>query len=168
MSDGADPHRRLKNAFSRYATGVTIATCAAPGGVSAALTVNSFTSVSLEPPLVLWSLQRTSGAFDAFMAADNYAISVLRAGQEETSARFAMRGAEPLSPAEVEAWRTGAPLLKDRLAGFDCAVEARHAAGDHVIMVGRVLKFDAFDGAPLLYFASGYATGPDAPPQVLD
>ncbi|MEO1014428.1 MAG: flavin reductase family protein [Pseudomonadota bacterium] len=163
MSYPTDPYRRLKDAFARYATGVTVATCAGADGATAALTVNSFTSVSLEPALVLWSLQRSSAAFDAFMASENYAISVLRAGQEHVSTRFATRGAEAIGPEEADTWETGAPLLKDRLAGFDCAVEARHPAGDHVILVGRVLKYDSFSGAPLLYYASAYATGPDAP-----
>ncbi|MBI1392232.1 MAG: flavin reductase [Alphaproteobacteria bacterium] len=161
MVHEVDPYRRLKDAFARYATGVAIATCAPPGRAPAALTVNSFTSVSLNPSLVLWSLQRSAGAYDAFMAADNYAISVLRAGQEATSTRFATRGAESPTREEFETWATGAPVLRERLAGFDCRISARHDAGDHVILVGEVLQFDSFGGKPLLYYASGYATGPD-------
>ncbi|MEL7492108.1 MAG: flavin reductase family protein [Pseudomonadota bacterium] len=157
-----DPYRPLKNAFGRFATGVTIVSCKPEGADPVAITVNSFTSVSLDPSLVLWCLETRASTFEAFMSADNYAVSVLRASGEGLSNRFADHAPTPLSADEREVWITGAPILKDRLAAFDCRVVDRHRSGDHVILVGKVLKFDAHNGAPLLYFASNYAEGPEA------
>lgn len=155
-----DPYRPLKNAFGRFATGIAIASCAnARGGVTA-ITVNSFTSVSLEPPLVLWCLETKASTFGDFIGAPSYAISILNAGQQAMSERFAGHQPLPLQPHEIELWLTGAPVLAERLAGFDCRVVDRHRSGDHVILVGAVLQFDSFDGAPLTYFASRYIKSP--------
>ncbi|MEL7486920.1 MAG: flavin reductase family protein [Pseudomonadota bacterium] len=157
-----DPYRSLKNAFGRYATGVTVISCINGAATPTAITVNSFSSVSLEPPLVMWCIDKKASAFETFYAADHYAVSVLPAGAEDVSNRFASHAPEPISDAESERWISGAPLLADRIAGFDCRVTDRHDAGDHVILVGEVLKFDCADGAPLLYYASAYASGPEA------
>lgn len=159
-STGSDPHRELKNAFGRYATGVTVVSCKGPGGEIAAMTVNSFSSVSLSPALVSWCIERRASSFAIFAGAENYAVSVLRHDQETASNDFARFGAAALDHHAHETWQTGAPLLADRLAGFDCAITARHEAGDHLILIGEVLRFDAKPGAPLLYFASQYAHGP--------
>ncbi|MEM9168575.1 MAG: flavin reductase family protein [Pseudomonadota bacterium] len=156
----SDPHRSLKDSFGRFATGVTVVTCRSKDGTVSALTVNSFVSVSLEPPLVLWCVERRASLFSRFFEADNYAVSVLRADGQALSNRFAGRNPPPLEGREIEIWTTGAPLLKARLAGFDCRVVDRHDAGDHVILVGQVLRHDARAGAPLTYFASGYGVLP--------
>jgi len=155
-----DPHRPLKNAFGRFATGIAIATCANARGGYTAITINSFTSVSLEPALVLWCLEGKASSFGDFMAAPSYAISILAADQQALAERFARHEPQSLQPHELELWLTGAPVLAGRLAGFDCKVVDRHRSGDHVILVGEVAQFDAFDGAPLMYFASRYAKGP--------
>jgi flavin reductase (DIM6/NTAB) family NADH-FMN oxidoreductase RutF len=157
-----DPFRPLKDAFGRFATGVTVAGCAGPGGRPVLITVNSFASVSLDPPLVLWCIERRTSTFPAFMSADAYSVSVLRADQQVLSERFALHDPPPLLPHEYEIWATGAPILKERLAAFDCRITSRHVAGDHVILVAEVVKFEARDGAPLLYFASRYSKGPEA------
>jgi len=157
-----DPFRPLKNAFGRFATGVTVAACKNPDGAFTTITVNSFASVSLEPPLVLWCIDRQASSFEAFVAAQTYSISVLHDGQEAVSSRFAQRRPQKLAENEYEIWETGAPILKERLAGFDCKIIGRHRSGDHMILVGEVLRFDARPGAPLLYFASNYAKGPEA------
>lgn len=157
-----DPYRPLKDAFGRFATGVTVAGCRGPDGAPVLMTVNSFTSVSLEPALVLWCIESKASSFSAFMAADAYSISILHAGQQIVSDRYARFGSEPLRPEEVESWATGAPILKDRLAAFDCRVVDRHKAGDHVILIAEVVEFEARDGSPLIYFASRYAQGPEA------
>ena len=154
-----DQYRPLKDAFGRFATGIGVAACRKEDGSYAALTVNSFTSVSLGPPLVLWCIERRASSFPAFMAADSYAVSILRADQQHLSERFASHQPAPLSAEEIDIWRSGAPLLKNRLAGFDCEVEERHRAGDHIILVGKVLQFDSADGAPLIYFSSSYCKG---------
>lgn len=157
-----DPFRPLKDAMGRFATGVTIAGCAGAEGKPVLLTVNSFSSVSLDPPLVLWCIERRTTTFPAFMSADAYSINVLRADQQAMSERFAIHAPPPLRAGEYEIWTTGAPILKDCLASFDCRITSRHVAGDHVILVAEVVKFEARAGAPLLYFASRYARGPEA------
>lgn len=158
-----DEFRPLKNAFGRFATGIAVAACRGEDGEFTALTINSFTSVSLDPALVLWCIEYRASAFPVFMAAEHYAISILRSDQKEVSERFARYQPKILSPDEVEIWTTGAPVLKTRLAGFDCKVIARHKAGDHVILVGEVVRFDAGEGQPLVYFSSGYHAGVGAP-----
>ena len=155
-----DPYRPLKNAFGRFATGVAIAACANARGGYTAITVNSFTSVSLEPPLVLWCLESKASSFGDFIGALSYSVSILSDKQQAISERFARHDPEPLQPYEYELWLTGAPVLAERLAGFDCRVVDRHRSGDHVILVGHVMQFDSNDGAPLMYFASRYAKGP--------
>ena len=157
-----DPHRPLKNAFGRFATGVALAGCRGADGTPAMLTVNSFTSVSLSPPLVLWCIERKAAAFAAFAGADAYAITILKGGQQELSERFAAHAPAPPAASDCETWITGAPILKERLAGFDCRIVDRHPAGDHLVLIAEVVKFDARAGAPLLYFASRYAEGPEA------
>ncbi len=155
-----DPYRPLKNAFGRFATGVAVAACANTRGGYTAITVNSFTSVSLEPPLVLWCLEKKASSFGDFIGAPSYSVSILNDRQQAVSERFARHNPEPLQPHEYELWLTGAPVLSERLAGFDCRVVDRHRSGDHVILVGEVVQFASSDGAPLMYFASRYAKGP--------
>lgn len=155
-----DPFRPLKDAFGRFSTGVAIAACANDRGGYTAITINSFTSVSLSPALVLWCIENKASTFADFSASPSYAISVLSSAQQSVSERFASHAPRPLSAEECEIWRTGAPILKARLAGFDCQVVDRHRSGDHVIMVGRVAAFDSRPGAPLTYYASRYGKGP--------
>lgn len=157
-----DAFRPLKDAFGRFATGIGVASCIGENGERIAMTINSFASVSLEPPLVLWCIEKRASCYSAFMAADAYAVTILRASQQAQSDRFAGYKPDPLQPEEYETWETGAPVLSKRLAGFDCRVAARHQAGDHVILVGEVLKFDHREGHPLMYFASNYLKGPEA------
>ena len=154
-----DKYRPLKDAFGRFATGIAVASCRKADGSIAALTINSFTSVSLEPPLVLWCLENRASAYSAFMAADHYGVSILRADQEAASQRFARFLPEGPKDEEFERWSSGAPILKERLAGFECKITARHEAGDHVILVGEVTRFDSAKGEPLIYFASNYVKG---------
>ena len=155
-----DPFRPLKNAFGRFHTGVAVASCANARGGFTVITINSFTSVSLDPPLVLWCIENKASAFADFTASKSYAISILNDAQQSVSERFALHSPPPLSAEEYEIWKTGAPILKDRLAGFDCEVVDRHRSGDHVILVGKVAAFDSKAGAPLTYFASRYGKGP--------
>lgn len=158
----ADPFRPIKTAFGRFATGVVLAGCARADGAPVIITVNSFTSVSLSPPLVLWCLERRASTFAAFMAAQSYSINVLRADQKALSERYARHAPDPLPADAVEHWTTGAPILKDALAAFDCKVVDRHGAGDHVVLIAEVVRFRSADGAPLLYYASRYAAGPES------
>jgi flavin reductase (DIM6/NTAB) family NADH-FMN oxidoreductase RutF len=156
----ADPYRSIKNAFSRYATGVTVVSCAPDGREPVGLTVNSFTSVSLEPTMVLWCIEHRASVFADFMAADHYAVSVLAADQQDYSIRFATAGRHAFPPELRDTHVSSAPLLKGRLAGFDCRVVARHEAGDHVILLGHVVAFDSREGQPLVYAGGAYLNGP--------
>ncbi len=154
-----DQYRPLKDAFGRFATGIGVAACKTEKNGFAAITINSFTSVSLDPPLVLWCIEKRASVYPDFMATDSYSISILGADQKATSERFARYEPESLTGEEIDIWDTGAPLLKGRIAGFDCKISMRHKAGDHVILVGEVVRFDSADGAPLVYFASNYHAG---------
>ncbi len=155
-----DPFRPLKDAFGRFATGVSVAACANARGGFTAMTVNSFTSVSLDPPLVLWCIEKRASSFPDFAAAGAYSISILNNRQQAVSERFAWHDPPTLTVDECVFWKSGAPILRERLAGFDCEVVDRHPSGDHIILIARVVQFDSFAGAPLLYFASRYADGP--------
>ncbi|MEM9809927.1 MAG: flavin reductase family protein [Pseudomonadota bacterium] len=155
-----DPHRPLKNAFARYSTGVTVVSCLTPEGSPVGITVNSFSSVSLDPPLVLWCLAEESSVAKVFLAADHYAVSVLSADQEAFSNRFATPGHHGINDDEAEVFRTGAPLLKGRIAGFDCQLANRFTVGDHTILIGEVVHFDSQSGKPLIYSGRQYMDGP--------
>ena len=156
----SDPFRPLKDAFGRFSTGVAVATCANQRGGYTAITINSFTSVSLDPPLVLWCIEKKASTFADFAASGAYAVSILNHSQQQVSERFARHLPAPLAAHEAVVWKTGAPILAERLAGFDCEIVDRHHSGDHVILVGKVVQFDSSPGAPLLYFASDYGAGP--------
>lgn len=143
--------------LGRYATGVTVVTTRTPEGDPVGLTVNSFTSVSLDPPLVLFCLDLEAGSLPAFEAADGFAVNILRAGQEAVSNRFADPEAARFTQEGVAHWTSGAPILAEALAALDCSVHARHEGGDHVILVGRVRQLAILDDAdPLIYWRGGY------------
>lgn len=152
----------LKNAFARFITGVTVVSCQPPGeGVNPiGMTVNSFTSVSLEPPLVLWCIDKNSSTFDFFDAVDHYAVSILRGDQQHLSERFSTPGQHEFDGLETDVFVTGAPVLRERLAGLDCKIEARHDAGDHLILLGSVVAFDYEHESPLMYVGREYLQGP--------
>ena len=147
---------RLREALGNFVTGVTVITTRSKGGLHG-LTANSFSSVSLSPPLVLFSLSRTADCFDAFEDTEFFAISVLRLDQEALSSRFATKDIDKWTGVH---WRPGlgdCPLLDGAIATFECRVTARHEGGDHVIYVGEVLKFAQHpEGAPLAFFRGRY------------
>ncbi|RWM07158.1 MAG: flavin reductase family protein [Mesorhizobium sp.] len=146
-----DP-RLLRNAFGRFATGVTVVTTGTADG-PVAITANSFSSVSLDPPLVLWSIGRHSRRFDAFANAAYYAIHVLADDQIELCWRFSKSGTD-FAGLELTWNGHGVPLLPRALARFECSVADRFPAGDHMILLGRVLELETQEGLPLL-FAGG-------------
>ncbi|MEE4212834.1 MAG: flavin reductase family protein [Parvularcula sp.] len=156
----SDPYRPLKNAFARFATGITVVSCLDREGRALGITVNSFTSVSLEPPLVSWCLDDLTSVAGAFLVADAYAVSILAAEQEALSNRFATPGQHGFLAEEGETYASGAPLLKGRIAGFDCRLADRLKVGDHTILIGEVVHFDARDGEPLVYAGRQYMRGP--------
>jgi flavin reductase (DIM6/NTAB) family NADH-FMN oxidoreductase RutF len=153
MEDASDP-RRLRDAFGCFGTGVTLVSATNPEGGVTAVTANSFTSVSLEPPLLLFCLSKRSRRLPVFEHAEAYAVNVLHADQERLSSELARGdGCEGLD------WRleAGAPVLADAMASFACAREAVHEGGDHLIFLGRIVRL-SFDPTldPLLYFQGRY------------
>lgn len=152
-----DDTRRLRNALGWFATGVAIVTTRLADQNPVGLTINSFSSVSLEPPLVLWCLDKKSETVPAFNLASHFIVNVLSEGQQDLSNRFARKGRHEFDGIDVMAGVNGIPALRDALAHFQCAVDARHDAGDHIILIGRVVHFDyAEEGSPLLYHRGRY------------
>lgn len=149
--------RELRQAFGHYATGVTIITCQDASGSPVGMTANSFSSLSLDPPLVLWSLAKTSSNYAAFSAARHFAVHVLEAGQQELATRFATKDVDRFAGTTVAAGQGGAPLLPDFHARFECATHALQDGGDHTIIVGRVLDVQVREGAPLLFYRGKFA-----------
>lgn len=144
--------RRLREALGQFATGVTVVTAIDPHGAPVGLTVSSFNSVSLSPPLVLWSLGRASRALAAFQACSHYAVNVLSAQQLPWALQFAARDIDRFAGVDVTTGLTGAPLIGGTLATFECANRNQYPEGDHVIFVGEVLACHSdSQAAPLLY-----------------
>lgn len=146
--------RALRDGFGRFATGVTLVTTLGPEG-PVGFVANSFASVSLDPPLVLWSPARASSRFGIFTAARHFAIHVLEAGQRDWLARFA-RGGAGFSGLDHSVTTEGLPALSGALARFDCARHAVHEGGDHAIVVGRVLRLTVRAGEPLVFSQGRY------------
>ena len=153
---GHDP-RTLRDALGCFATGVTVVTCLQPSGEPAGLTVNSFTSVSLDPPLLLVCLNKEAASAGPLTQASHIAINVLQAGQQPASIRFSTRDESRFGATSWSCGEAGAPILKDSLGVFECENYAVYDGGDHHILVGRVVKA-SFDASldPLLYFRGRY------------
>jgi flavin reductase (DIM6/NTAB) family NADH-FMN oxidoreductase RutF len=147
----------LRHALSHFTTGVTIVTTLCPRGTRQGITANSFNSVSLDPPLVLVSLARSLACYEHFRVCDAFAVNVLRADQQALSARFSSRGADKWRDVDYDLGELGVPVLRDRLAVFECRPYAQYDGGDHEILVGRVERFDlTAGGPPLVYYQGGY------------
>lgn len=150
--------RAFRDALSCFPTGVVVVTAGAEDA-HMGITVNSFASVSLDPPLVLWCMDRRSGRYETFTTSPNFTISVLSDDHREVSARLATPGEHSLLDLKLERTDCGPPGLADALAVFECAREAVHDAGDHAIIVGRVLRFRfRQDGDPLVFYRGAYRT----------
>ena len=155
----------FRRAMSRFATGVTVVTTTDSSGGPHGLTVNSFTSVSLEPPLVLFCLDREAGCFDVFAKATKFAVSILSSDQSTLSDRFARIVGDRFNGAAYRIGAIGCPIIVGALAAVECEIAQRHDGGDHEILVGRVLEIcdeesrddDDAAVAPLLYYRGGYA-----------
>jgi flavin reductase (DIM6/NTAB) family NADH-FMN oxidoreductase RutF len=156
--------RAFRDALGAFPTGIAVIT-ATPGSQGAApdvshigITVNSFTSVSLEPPLVLWCIDRRSRRYPHFAQAPGFTVSILASGHREVSTRLAQAGEHNLDGIALMPTELGPPALADSLAVFECSRESVQDAGDHAILIGRVLRFARHDGAgaPLVYFSGRY------------
>lgn len=153
---GHDP-RTLRDALGCFATGVTVVTCLGPDGSPAGLTVNSFTSVSLDPPLILVCVAKRAASAEALVNAREFAINVLQTGQQPASIRFSRKEEDRFGATPWSSGESGAPILADSLGVFECKAFAAYDGGDHHILVGEVVKA-SFDRSldPLLYFRGSY------------
>ena len=151
----------FRQALSQFATGVTVITTRLADGTFRGLTASSFNSVSLEPPLVLWSLSDKANSLPIFSGNSHYVINVLSAGQEEIARMFSRRGTDPFDSAAFELSRTGQPILKGVSAWFECHNRSRYPEGDHVIFVGEVEDCAVQPQAALLFHGGRFgSTGP--------
>jgi len=153
---GHDP-RTLRDALGCFATGVTVVTCVDGEGSPAGLTVNSFTSVSLDPPLLLVCVHKMAASAEALIGAPCFAINVLQTGQQPASITFSTRVDDRFGDTPWSCGEGGAPILSESLCVFECERYAVYDGGDHHILVGQVIKA-SFDAAvdPLLYFRGRY------------
>ena len=150
--------RTLRTALGMFATGVTVVATRAADGRPVGLTCNSFNSVSLAPPLVLWSLSLRSPNLPHFLQADHFAVNVLEATQRHVAAQFARSIPDKF---EGMAWHEGMhgmPLIDGVIARFECRTEARHYSGDHVIFIGHVIRYETHPGMPLVFHGGRYGT----------
>src|SRR5574337_32382 len=151
--------REFRAALSMFATGVTIVTARSPAGAPIGLTANSFNSVSLEPPLVLWSLARSAGALALLSGTSHYAVNILAADQKALAERFSVKGGDRWSGVAYADGVSGAPLLAGAAATFECFNRSRYEEGDHVIFVGEVEHCTHRAGvSPLLFHGARYYT----------
>ncbi len=149
--------RELRFALGNFPTGVTVITSVTDSGELLGATANSFSSVSLDPALVLFSLDRGAFSLDAYQKAGVFAVNILSLDQQELSSRFARALGDKWEGIEYETWETGSPIFPGTLATFDCRVWNTYDGGDHVIFVGEVLQMsrDA-NAAPLIFFRGQY------------
>lgn len=173
MADSADPFllsagapaddlRSYRQALGQFTTGITVVAAQA-NGQPAAVTVNSFSSVSLEPPMVLWSLRRKSSNMSAFRQAEHFAVNVLAADQIDLANQFARAAPDKFGSSEWTGGLGGAPLFSGVAAQFECRKVAEHDGGDHVVFLGEVLHYRCFDRMGLLFSQGRYALAVDHP-----
>lgn len=150
-----DP-RELRNALGMFATGVTVVTTLNADGRPVGLTCNSFSSVSLKPPLILWSLSLYSPNLQTFLQAPYFAVNILAAEQQDLSKRFSTPMADRFAGLDWVAGEGGIPLITGSAAQLQCRNETRHYSGDHVVLIGQVLCFSYRDAEPLVFVRGQY------------
>ncbi len=151
--------REFRHALGCFATGVTVITAVGPRGQLLGNTVNSFTSVSLDPPLILWCMGRHAMSLTGYLSTDHFAVNILALGQESVSANFAAAGGDKWVNQSYETWTTGCPVLTGAAAVFECKTKHTYMGGDHVIFVGEVVNAAyAPDAKPLCYHRGRYQT----------
>jgi len=153
-----DAMKEFRQCLGKFATGVTVVSCRDQVGKPCGITANSFSSVSLEPPLVLWNIAKVSGSLSAYLEAEHFAINVL-SDQQQSLARHFSNSENGLfdniayrdSPHQV-------PLLSDTLAHFECRTHDIHDCGDHHIIIGNVINFELTDSEPLIFYSGNYTS----------
>ncbi len=160
-----DP-RQLRNALGRFATGVTVITTQTPAGKLEGLTANSFSALSLDPPLVLWSIRLSAPSLPGFLAAGGFAVNVLAADQRKLAADFATASVDKFADVPFAIGQRGYPLLPGSIAVFECQTENTIEGGDHLIFIGRVVAAAYRDGEPLVFSGGEYCVPvPHAAPE---
>lgn len=155
VTEGFD-RRDYRRALGQFATGVTVITTRAAGGRPVGITVNSFSSVSLEPPLILWSISRQASSFEEFAHATHFAVNVLAARQHHLSRQFSTQLADKFAGVEYSEGPGGCPLLKGVLAHFVCRSVRQYDGGDHLILLGEVEQYECHGGEPLVFHSGQY------------
>lgn len=155
-----EPEQAFRRAMSAFATGVTVVSAARNGGRMSGITVNSLTSVSLKPRLLLWCLGDQSERYDVFAEAQTWGVTVLAAEDGPLAHRFARAETETIAPEEAEMFAS-APVLRTGVAHFACRTHDRRVAGDHLIIIGEVIDFRAKPGAALTFFRGLYGHAED-------
>jgi flavin reductase (DIM6/NTAB) family NADH-FMN oxidoreductase RutF len=161
---GIDPaaseegRREFRNTLGHFCTGVTCMTAVSPKGEPVGMTATSFNSLSLDPPLILWSIGNNSVNFGSFQVGQPFAVNVLSADQEKLAFQFSKKDGNRFEGVNVHPGLDGIPLIDGSVAYFECMTEARHPAGDHDIIVGRVRRMFNVGKAPLLFHVGALRT----------
>ncbi len=155
-SSDVEAQRALRAALGNFATGITVVTAESPDGTRVGLTVNSFASVSLRPPLVSWCLATTALSVDLFRAASHFAVNVLASDQRHLVHHFAQRTLDKFTNVATKPGRGRAPLLDGVVARFECRTVATHPGGDHLIFLGEIERYRRFEGEPLVFVQGRY------------
>ena len=151
----------LKKALGQFATGVTIITTLTPEGTPLGMTVSSFSSVSLEPPLILWSLQRSSQSLEIFQNTRYFAVNILAENQPHLSDRFSCSPKEKFEGIDIITSDNGTPIFKNCLTYFECVTKNQFDGGDHIIFIGEIIQFtENIEGhlSPLIHYDGNYRT----------
>ena len=149
--------RELRNAFGCFATGITVVTTKDRSGTPVGITANSFSSLSLDPPLVLFCVDSSINSFEAFESCRNFCVNILRDSQQDLSDNFARSSPDKWDGVEYHQGENGCPILGDPLALLECTKHGMYEGGDHLIVVGRVTRITYDDGLPLVYYKGAYA-----------
>ena len=149
--------KEFRQCLGKFATGVTVVTCTDDDGRPYGITANSFSSVSLEPRLILWNIAKVSNSLQAFLDAEYFAINILTADQQDLSSHFAKSDHTLFDEIEIDRSAQNVPLIPGALACFECRTQQIHDCGDHFIVIGEVLRFASTDADPLLFFGGTYA-----------
>ena len=155
--------REFRNALGCFATGVTVVTAIDKNGEGVGITANSFSAVSLNPPLVLWCVGRSAVTFPVFETCKAFTVSVLGAAAAETSGRYSMKDGHRIERGDTVPTKLGPPAFIGALAVFECDLQARHDGGDHLILIGRVQNFSYTPNAvsaekPLVFYRGRYGS----------
>ena len=163
MSTEAFSTREFRDALSSFATGVTVVTCLDASGDPVGATASSFNSVSMDPPLILWSITKTAYSSDAFINAKHFVVNVLSAEQVDVSNKFARSGIDKFADIAVERGIGGVPMLLGSITSFECESWATYDGGDHEIIVGQVKGLRGKAGSGLVFYRGAYATAEAIP-----